>query len=108
MYPMVLFDALRVKIRDEGVVRNKAVHLALGVVRDGRRDALGPWSEQTERAKFWMKAVSDPRNRVVEDILIAVVDGLKGFPEAIGAVFPKTTIQTHIVHLIRNGLPTLA
>jgi len=104
MYPVVFFDALRVKMRDEGVVRNKAVYLALGVDRDGRRDVLGLWIEQTEGAKFWMKVVSDLRNRGVEDILIAVVDGLKGFPEAIGAVFPKTTIQTCIVHLIRNSL----
>jgi transposase-like protein len=104
LYPVVFFDALRVKIRDEGVVRNKAIYLALGVDRDGRRDVLGLWIEQTEGAKFWMKVVSDLRNRGVEDILIAVVDGLKGFPEAIGAVFPKTTIQTCIVHLIRNSL----
>jgi transposase-like protein len=104
LYPVVFFDCLRVKMRDEGVVRNKAVYLALGVDRDGRRDVLGLWIEQTEGAKFWMKVVSDLRNRGVEDILIAVVDGLKGFPEAIGAVFPKTTIQTCIVHLIRNSL----
>jgi transposase-like protein len=104
LYPVVFFDCLRVKMRDEGVVRNKAVYLALGVDRDGRRDVLGLWIEQTEGAKFWMKVVSDLRNRGVEDILIAVVDGLKGFPEAIGAVFPKTTVQTCIVHLIRNSL----
>jgi putative transposase len=104
MYPVVFFDALRVKIRDEGVVRNKAVYLALGVDRDGQRDVLGLWIEQTEGAKFWMKVVNDLRNRGVEDILIAVVDGLKGFPEAIAAVFPKTTVQTCIVHLIRNSL----
>ena len=90
MYPVVFFDALRVKIRDEGVVRNKAVYLALGVDRDGQRDVLGLWIEQTEGAKFWMKVVNDLRNRGVEDVLIAVVDGLKGFPEAIAAVFPKT------------------
>ena len=104
MYPVVFFDALRVKIRDEGVVRNKAVYLALGVDRDGRRDVLGLWIEQTEGAKFWLKVVNDLRNRGVEDLLIAVVDGLKGFPEAIAAVFPKTTVQTCIVHLIRNSL----
>ena len=104
MYPVVFFDALRVKIRDEGVVRNKAVYLALGVDRDGQREVLGLWIEQTEGAKFWMKVVNDLRNRGVEDVLIAVVDGLKGFPEAIAAVFPKTTVQTCIVHLIRNGL----
>ena len=92
------------KIRDEGVVRNKAVYLALGVDRDGQRDVLGLWIEQTEGAKFWMKVVNDLRNRGVEDLLIAVVDGLKGFPEAIAAVFPKTTVQTCIVHLIRDSL----
>jgi putative transposase len=104
LYPVVFFDCLRVKMRDEGVVRNKAVYLALGVDREGRRDVLGLWIEQTEGAKFWMKVVSDLRNRGIEDILIAVVDGLKGFPEAIGAVFPRTTVQTCIVHLIRNSL----
>jgi len=104
IYPVIFFDALRVKIRDEGVVRNKAVYLALGVDRDGKRDVLGLWIEQTEGAKFWMKVVNDLRNRGVEDVLIAVVDGLKGFGEAINAVFPKTTIQTCIVHLIRNSL----
>jgi putative transposase len=104
VYPVIFFDALRVKIRDEGVVRNKAVYLALGVDRDGKRDVLGLWIEQTEGAKFWMKVVNDLRNRGVEDVLIAVVDGLKGFGEAINAVFPKTTIQTCIVHLIRNSL----
>jgi putative transposase len=104
LYPVVFFDALRVKIRDEGVVRNKAVHLALGVDADGRRDVLGLWIEQTEGAKFWLKVVNDLKNRGVGDILIAVVDGLKGFPEAINATFPATTVQTCIVHLIRNSL----
>lgn len=104
LYPVVFFDALRVKIRDEGVVRNKAMYLALGVDADGRRDVLGLWIEQTEGAKFWLKVVNDLRNRGVEDILIAVVDGLKGFGEAINATFPATTVQTCIVHLIRNSL----
>jgi transposase-like protein len=104
LYPVVFFDALRVKIRDEGVVRNKAIYLALGVLPDGSREVLGLWIEQTEGAKFWMKVVNDLKSRGVEDILIAVVDGLKGFPEAIGAVFPQTTVQTCIVHLIRNSL----
>lgn len=88
VYPVIFFDALRVKIRDESVVRNKAVYLALGIDREGQRDVLGLWIEQTEGAKFWMKVVNDLRNRGVEDILIAVVDGLKGFGEAINAVFP--------------------
>lgn len=104
MYPVVFFDALRVKIRDEGVVRNKAICLALGVDAQGQRDVLGPWIEQTEGAKFWLKVVNDLRNRGVEDILIAVVGGLKGFPEAINATFPATTVQTCIVHLIRHSL----
>jgi putative transposase len=104
LYPVVFFDALRVKIRDEGVVRNKAVYLALGVDADGQRDVLGLWIEQTEGARFWLKVVNDLRNRGVEDILIAVVDGLKGFGEAINATFPATTVQTCIVHLIRNSL----
>ncbi|PRF59172.1 IS256 family transposase, partial [Burkholderia multivorans] len=103
MYPVVFFDALRVKIRDEGVVRNKAIYLALGVRRDGTRDVLGLWIEQTEGAKFWLRVVNDLKLRGVQDILIAVVDGLKGFPEAINTVFPETTVQTCIVHLIRNS-----
>ena len=104
MYPVIFFDCLRVKIRDEGVVRNKAVYLALGVLPDGTRDVLGLWIEQTEGAKFWLKIFNELRNRGVGDILIAVVDGLKGFPEAIEAAFPQTTVQTCIVHLIRNSL----
>ena len=104
MYPVIFFDCLRVKIRDEGVVRNKAVYLALGVLPDGTRDVLGLWIEQTEGAKFWLKIFNELRNRGVADILIAVVDGLKGFPEAIEAAFPQTTVQTCIVHLIRNSL----
>jgi transposase-like protein len=108
LYLVVFFDALRVKIRDEGVVRNKAVYLAIGVLPDGRRDVLGLWIEQTEGAKFWLKVFNDLRTRGVEDVLIAVVDGLKGFPEAIEAVFPKTTVQTCVVHLIRNSLEVVS
>jgi putative transposase len=104
MYPVVFFDALRVKIRDDGVVSNKAVYLALGIQADGQRDVLGLWIEQTEGAKFWLRVVNDLKLRGVQDILIAVVDGLKGFPEAINTVFPETTVQTCIVHLIRNSL----
>jgi putative transposase len=104
MYPVVFFDALRVKIRDEGVVRNKAVYLALGVLPDGRRDVLGIWIEQTEGSKFWLKVFNELRSRGVNDILIAVVDGLKGLAEAIETAFPQTTVQTCIVHLIRNSL----
>ena len=101
---MVFLDAPRVKVREEAVVRNKAVYLALGVQRDGTRDVLGIWIETTEGAKFWMKVFNDLRTRGVSDILIAVADGLKGMPEALGAVFPATTLQTCIVHLIRNSL----
>ncbi|NCU67804.1 IS256 family transposase [Acidovorax sp. 210-6] len=104
MYPVVFFDALRVKIREDGVVRNKAIYLALGVLPDGTRDILGLWIENTEGAKFWMKVFNDLKTRGVADILIAVTDGLKGIPEALAAVFPATTLQTCIVHLIRNSL----
>src|SRR5688572_22577008 len=104
VYAVVFFDALRVKIRDEGIVRSKAVYLALGVRADGRRDILGLWIEQTEGAKFWLKVFTDLRTRGCEDILIAVTDGLKGMPEALETVFPQTTLQTCIVHLIRHSL----
>ncbi len=104
MYPVIFFDALRVKIREDAVVRNKAVYLALGVQADGRRDILGLWIENTEGAKFWMKVFNELRTRGVSDILIAVTDGLKGMSEALATVFPATTLQTCIVHLIRNSL----
>ena len=104
MYPVVFFDALRVKIREDAVVRNKAVYLALGILPDGTRDILGLWIENTEGAKFWMKVFNDLKTRGVNDILIAVTDGLKGMSEALAAVFPATTLQTCIVHLIRNSL----
>ena len=104
VYPVVFFDALRVKMRDEGTVRNKAVYLALGVLRDGTREILGLWIEQTEGAKFWMKVFSDLKSRGCHDILIAVTDGLKGMSEALAAVYPATTLQTCIVHLLRNSL----
>lgn len=104
MYPVVFFDALRVKIRDDAVVRNKAVYLALAMLPDGTRDILGIWIENTEGAKFWMKVFNDLKTRGVNDILIAVTDGLKGMPEALAATYPETTLQTCIVHLIRNSL----
>ena len=104
MYPVVFFDALRVKVRDEGTVRNKAVYLALGVRADGHKEPLGLWVEQTEGAKFWLRIMNELRTRGVNDILIAVVDGLKGFPDAINAAFPQTQVQTCIVHLMRNSL----
>jgi putative transposase len=93
-----------VKIREEAVVRNKAVYLALGVMRDGTRDILGIWIENTEGAKFWMRVFNELKSRGVQDILIAVTDGLKGMEQALGAVFPATTLQTCIVHLIRSSL----
>jgi putative transposase len=104
MYPVIFFDALRVKIKEDAVVRNKAIYLALGVLPDGTRDILGLWIEGTEGAKFWMKVFNDLKTRGVQDILIAVTDGLRGMPEALGAVFPATSLQTCIVHLIRNSL----
>ena len=104
MYPVVFFDALRVKIRDESVVQNKAVYLALALLPDGSRDVLGIWIEQTEGAKFWLKVFNDLKTRGCEDILIAVTDGLKGMPEALEAAYPKTTLQTCVVHLIRRSL----
>jgi transposase-like protein len=104
MYPVIFFDALRVKVREDAVVRNKAIYLALGVLPDGTRDILGLWIENTEGAKFWMKVFNDLKTRGVADILIAVTDGLKGMAEALGVVFPATTLQTCIVHLIRNSL----
>ena len=103
-YPLVFFDAIRVKIRDEGFVRNKAVYVALGILPDGTKDILGIWIEQTEGAKFWLRVMNELKNRGVGDILIAVVDGLKGFPEAINAAFPETVVQTWIVHLLRNSM----
>ena len=103
-YAIVFFDALRVKIRDEGLVSNRAVYLAIGVRCSGHKELLGLWIEQTEGAKFWLRVMTELRNRGVQDILIAVVDGLKGFPEAITSVFPKTVLQTCIVHLIRFSM----
>lgn len=100
-YPLIFFDAIRVKIRDAGFVRNKAVSIALGIQPNGTKEVLGIWIEQTEGAKFWIRVMTELKNRGIADILIAVVDGLKGFPDAITAVFPNTVVQTCIVHLIR-------
>lgn len=104
VYAIVFFDALRVKIRDEGTVKNKAVYLAVGMRCSGHKEVLGLWIEQTEGAKFWLRVMTELRNRGTQDMLIAVVDGLKGFPEAITAVFPQTLVQTCIVHLIRYSM----
>lgn len=107
VYPVVFLDALRVKIRHDGVVRNKAVYVALALTLSGEKEVLGLWIEQTEGAKFWLGVLNELKSRGVDDILIAVVDGLKGFPEAIEAVFPRTMTQTCIVHLIRGALATV-
>lgn len=104
VYPLIFFDALRVKVRDEGLVRNKAVPIALGVRADGMKEILGLWIEQNEGAKFWLRVMNELKHRGVEDVLIAVVDGLKGFPDAIRAVFPEATVQTCIVPLMRHSL----
>lgn len=104
LYPLIFFDAIRIKVRDEGTVRNKAVYVALGVQPDGTKDILGLWIEQSEGAKFWLRVMNDLKTRGVEDVLIAIVDGLKGFPEAITAVFPQAQVQTCVVHLIRHSL----
>jgi putative transposase len=104
IYPIVFLDCMVLKIREGGSVQRRALYLALGVTLDGDRDVLGMWFQETEGAKFWMQVLSDLKQRGVSDILICCVDGLKGFPEAIEATFPKTTVQTCIVHLIRTSL----
>ena len=103
-YAIIFFDAIRVKIRNEGLVSNRAVYLAIGLRCSGHKEILGLWIEQTEGAKFWLRVMTELRSRGVQDILIAVVDGLKGFPEAITSVFPQTVVQTCIVHLIRFSM----
>ena len=104
LYPVVLFDCLRVKMRDEGVVKNKAVYVALGVDREGMKDVLGLWIEQTEGATFWLRVMTELQSRGVEDILITLIDGLTGFPDAIHAVFPQAQIHHCVVHLVRRSL----
>ena len=103
-YPVIFMDAIRVNIRSDGAVSNKAVFVALAILPDGTRDVLGLWFQANEGAKFWAKVLNDLRNRGVQDILIAVVDGLKGFPQAIEAAFPQAQIQTCIVHLLRHSM----
>jgi putative transposase len=104
VYPIVYLDALVVKVRDQGVVRNKSIYIALAVTLAGAKEVLGLWIEQNEGAKFWLKVVNELKTRGVRDVLIACCDGLKGFPEAIEAVFPQAVVQTCIVHMIRNSL----
>lgn len=104
VYPIVYMDAIQFKVRDSGHVKNKAVYLAIGMTMDGLKEVLGLWIAQTEGAKFWLQVVTELKNRGVKDILIACVDGLKGFPEAIETVFPQTVVQLCIVHLVRHSL----
>ena len=104
VYPIVFLDCMVLKIRDGGSVQRRALYLALGVTLDGDRDVLGMWFQESEGAKFWMQVLTDLKARGVQDILICCVDGLTGFPEAIEAIFPKTTVQTCLVHLIRSSL----
>jgi putative transposase len=104
LYPIVYMDAIRVKIRDNGHVTNKAVYLAIGIKLDGDKEVLGMWVSENEGAKFWLQVVTELNNRGVQDIFIACVDGLKGFPEAIETVFPRTQVQLCIVHMVRHSL----
>jgi len=108
VYPIVYMDAIRVKARDNGHVINKAVYLAIGIKLDGEKEVLGMWVSENEGAKFWLQVVTELRNRGIEDIFIACVDGLKGFPEAIETVFPKTQVQLCIVHMVRHSLNYVA
>ena len=103
IYPIVYLDCIHVKVR-EGAVRVKAVYLAIGINMNGEKEVLGLWLAQTEGAKFWLQVVTELRNRGVQDIFIACVDGLKGFPDAIEAVFPKAVVQLCIVHMVRHSL----
>jgi putative transposase len=104
IYPIVYLDCIHVKVRDTGAVRVKAVYLAIGINLSGEKEVLGLWIAQTEGAKFWLQVVTDLKNRGVQDIFIACVDGLKGFPEAIETVYPHAAVQLCIVHLVRNSL----
>jgi len=103
IYPIVYLDAIRIKVRQDGRVINKAVYLAIGINLDGIKEVLGMWTAETEGAKFWLQVVTELQNRGVKDIFIACVDGLKGFPEAIEAIFPNTEVQLCVVHQIRNS-----
>jgi putative transposase len=104
VYPIVYLDAIHLKMRSEGRVQNHAVYLALGITLEGRKELLGLWIGETEGAKFWLSVMTELKNRGVQDILIACVDGLKGFPDAIETVFPKTQVQLCIIHMVRHSL----
>lgn len=108
LYPIVYLDCIVVKIRQEGQVKNKSVYLALGINAEGHKELLGLWMSETEGAKFWLNVLTELQTRGVKDILIACVDGLSGFPEAINSVFPQTQIQLCIVHMVRNSLKYVA
>ncbi len=104
LYPVVFLDAIRIKSRSDGLVQNMAVYLALGINVDGLKEVLGMWIAKTEGAKFWLSVLTDLKNRGLQDIFIATVDGLRGFPDAIETVYPQTKVQLCIVHMIRNSL----
>jgi putative transposase len=104
VYPIVFFDAIVVKVRDNGHVVKKAIYLALAITLEGQKDLLGLWIDQSEGAKFWLGIISELKNRGVQDILIAAVDGLSGFPDAIRAVYPATEVQLCLVHVVRSSL----
>ncbi|MDQ9907933.1 IS256-like element ISAba26 family transposase, partial [Acinetobacter sp. 148] len=104
LYPVVYLDCIVVKVRQHSNVINKSVYLALGINMDGQKELLGMWIAQTEGAKFWLSVMTELKNRGVQDILVACVDGLKGFPDAIASVYPHTDIQLCIVHVVRNSL----
>jgi len=103
-YPVIFFDALRVNIRDEGHISKRAVYIALAIRLDGQKEVLGLWIEQNEGSKFWMGIMNELKNRGMKDTLIAAVDGLTGFPEAVNAVFPEAEVQLCMVHMVRNSL----
>src|SRR6202011_2833761 len=104
VYPILYMDALRVKVRDGAHIQNKAIHVAIAVNLAGHKEVLGLWAAQNEGAKFWLQVLTELQNRGGKDIFIACVDGLKGFPEAIEAVYPRTEVQVCIVHLVRASL----
>jgi putative transposase len=108
IYPIVFFDAIHYKVRDEGKVISKAAYTCLGVDLTGRKDLPGLWIGESEGANFWLSVITELRNRGVEDILISCIDGLKGFPDAIRTIFPKVKIQLCVIHQIRNTLKYIA
>lgn len=103
-YPILFMDALVINVREDGKVAKKSIYMALGVNLEGHKELLGLWIDQSEGAKFWLRILNELKNRGLQDVLIAAVDGLSGFPETIAAVFPKTEVQLCIVHMVRNSL----